>query len=175
MLFLFKPYFIFIASWFFSVLFLLFAVTEVSFDNYILVVFVFLFSLSFFYVGASSSRYLKSNKIDLNGLNGGERCESYIFILLSFVFLIVCYNYYVFGPPPFLSHFGFKTLEYTVYGRFKGLLIPLLSYYKFLHEINLSKIVFLGCSIFYFSSLCFERADYNFFVSGDFFLFFYEV
>ncbi len=62
MLFLFKPYFIFIASWFLSVLFLLFAVTEVSFDNYILVVFVFLFSLSFFYVGASSSRYLKSNK-----------------------------------------------------------------------------------------------------------------
>jgi hypothetical protein len=156
MLFLFKPYFIFIASWFFSVLFLLFAVTEVSFDNYILVVFVFLFSLSFFYVGASSSRYLKSNKIDLNGLNGlngGERCESYIFILLSFVFLIVCYNYYVFGPPPFLSHFGFKTLEYTVYGRFKGLLIPLLSAIAIINFYTKSiylKLFFWGVVYFIF-------------------------
>lgn len=124
MLFLFKPNFIFILSWFFSILFLLFSVTEVSFDDYILVFFVFLFSLFFFYIGGFLSQYLSFDK---NDINEEVRCEPYLFILFSFAILIVCYNFYAFGPPPFLSHFGFKTLEYTFYGRFKGLLIPLLS------------------------------------------------
>lgn len=124
MLFVFKPYFIFMVSWFFSIFFLFFSVTKVNFDNYFLVFFVFIFSLCFFCIGGFLSRYFTFYKCNIKVF---EESENYLFVLFFIAALIVFYNFYLFGPPPFFKFFGVDTLEYDLYGRFKGLLIPVLS------------------------------------------------
>jgi len=130
-----QPYFLFFLAWFLSLTFLSMSVTKVSFDDYSEVILVILVSCVSFLFGYLFSRILSSISdrcpawcgFNLK-INRFDSSPEVIYLALVFACLVlVFYNFYVDGYPPFFGFFGFKTDHYNEYGRFIGLLVPLLS------------------------------------------------
>ena len=156
---IFSPLFIFTIVWIISLVSYLFAI-NISFiinPNYQILLFTFIVSYSIFFITylslAINKNYTTVNNIIKPILQiNGYRLKLINRIILISIITIVLYNYHTFGGFPFYSFFGYDVMVYYEYGRFKGLLIPLLTIFGLL-SIFKKNIVYRLVIIFFVVSL----------------------
>ena len=128
-----SPLSIFTFVWLFSIAIYLFSI-DVSYkinSSSNLLIPVFLVSITVFSLTYLSFKlnvsHLQRMYIDNSKYINTQNIQIINRLIIIVIILITLYNFLLFGPMPFFSVLGYDTINYKEYGRFKGVLIPLLT------------------------------------------------
>lgn len=126
MKFIINPIFIFIFIWIIMLVFWSLNIAYFFKEYYTLAFFLCLISIIFFSIGyfliylINNSFIIKEEKF-LCILNK-KKVNIFVFILLLLSIGVVILNFILYGLPPFFKFFGYYTIDYLHYGKFKNLL-----------------------------------------------------
>jgi len=122
-----NPLFVFVAVWF--IIMATFSIRIATFfPDFNIRQYIYpTLSIISFSMGYLSLFLFKTKSIKKSYVNyfSKKRFNIFIFVLISISLMIISLNIFLYGLPPVFSFFGFDTVVYLEYGRFKGVLFAI--------------------------------------------------